>query len=899
MPKAGSSGAGREALRRNQACRQCRKRKLKCDAQKPHCSTCVKQWTAQIAVPPPVGFSHPPDPRCQYDHNDALGLQPTNVDNIDDPKKRVDVLERQIAELQSKLNEAQQESAHGSNAGDGHDATSSEPQWPSNNMQPYQSAAMNQSSSNGSGSGAVIHTLSPPVYHDALNGHSVSQNQSTVLTSPPTTFLGQSHVASPPGAIQGLGSPFLKQSNGSSRAFPGNVDLDIKTELQGQTFDGAPFNGELDEVSYDLIFSGWNRDLPDPRLLHHLVMLYFSRDACASRILHRPSFLFAMTLPPTHPDFPHPALLHAICASASRWTLASMYSRDTRRGDRDKFAEFHANKTRMYIDQTIASGQNIFSVLLGGIVIGWWFYHEGRWVDVWRYSGFLTRVSIPLGLNHPGTTPSMGNGSPYLSPPNNATDLEQRRRAWWLCVAFDRISSVGGWPHSVDERDIGTELPLRRTDFEADRSIPSNPQDFASEGLFIRHIPAYTDPFTLFIKACLLFGRVTDYNTRTILKASRASASSRSNRDTHSASFSSQNNNVNGSSDVQYGVYKGDPRLAANFRSLDRLVAVDFLANLPVGMKSCLGVQQSATSMHQPGRGYDAMPSLDIDGAALDTDLYLVHLLPHAATITLHNTHMNFADPSCPSVGRCLDASKAILNAYLLISSTSFDVKRLHPSVVICWYLAAVVLIQLCKRLIQIGDTAGEAAVWGEINMLRLAMLEYGTASPIGIRQEKLLQGLLAPIIQLTSQMQPLSVGVPLYPFSRNTLFDPTFQPPSVEIEDITEGNNNSESHSGALAGRTGERLRAATISVQVSSPSRSPDGQLNTSMLPGSGSGMGDDFSDALGMGSSHGYGTDMISAQGIWKATDYDPMLVMGGPVGNGNGSSHTTNIFEELGL
>lgn len=73
-------------------------------------------------------------------------------------------------------------------------------------------------------------------------------------------------------------------------------------------------------------------------------------------------------------------------------------------------------------------------------------------------------------LNHPGTTPGIANGSPYLSPPNNATDLEQRRRAWWLCVALDRIVSVGGWPHSVDEKDIGTELPLRRTDFEADVS---------------------------------------------------------------------------------------------------------------------------------------------------------------------------------------------------------------------------------------------------------------------------------------------------------------------------------------------------------------------------------------------------------------------------------------------
>lgn len=37
----------------------------------------------------------------------------------------------------------------------------------------------------------------------------------------------------------------------------------------------------------------------------------------------------------------------------------------------------------------------------------------------------------------------------------------------------------------------------------------------------------------------------------------------------------------------------------------------------------------------------------------------------------------------------------------------------------ICWYLAAVVQVQLCKRLIEIGDRASEANVWGEINLLR------------------------------------------------------------------------------------------------------------------------------------------------------------------------------------
>lgn len=39
------------------------------------------------------------------------------------------------------------------------------------------------------------------------------------------------------------------------------------------------------------------------------------------------------------------------------------------------------------------------------------------------------------------------------------------------------------------------------------------------------------------------------------------------------------------------------------------------------------------------------------------------------------------------------------------------------------------------------------------------------------VRQEKLLQGLMTEIIRMTSQMQPLEVGFPLYPFSHSGLF--------------------------------------------------------------------------------------------------------------------------------
>ena len=153
---------------------------------------------------------------------------------------------------------------------------------------------------------------------------------------------------------------------------------------------------------------------------------------------------------------------------------------------RDSFAEYHASKTRQYIDKTMASGEDIFAVMQACIILSWYFYLEGRWVEVWIFAAFQTRVAVPLRLNYPGTFCTHSNNSPgaYLAPPKDFRDLESRRRTWWMTIresswrisssfslnsssaVFDRIASVGGWLHAIDERDLGTEFPLRSQDFE-------------------------------------------------------------------------------------------------------------------------------------------------------------------------------------------------------------------------------------------------------------------------------------------------------------------------------------------------------------------------------------------------------------------------------------------------
>ena len=123
----------------------------------------------------------------------------------------------------------------------------------------------------------------------------------------------------------------------------------------------------------------------------------------------------------------------------------------------------------------MATGEDIFPVVQACILLSWYFYQEGRWVEIWIFAGFQTRVAVPLRLNYPGTFSTHSSGSPsgYLPPPKDFRDLETRRRTWWMSVIFDRIVSVGGWIHAIDEQDIGTELPLRGEDFNSE--VPTIP----------------------------------------------------------------------------------------------------------------------------------------------------------------------------------------------------------------------------------------------------------------------------------------------------------------------------------------------------------------------------------------------------------------------------------------
>jgi hypothetical protein len=115
------------------------------------------------------------------------------------------------------------------------------------------------------------------------------------------------------------------------------------------------------------------------------------------------------------------------------------------------------------------------------------------------------------------------------------------------------------------------------------QAIADNPQSLFTPDVFTTHPEEYTDSLLLLIKAMMLFGKVTDFGVRTNLRAS--------------APLSRIQN----------------PFATPGFEELDRLVAAEFIASLPPRFRNGLSELESMYG-----------------GGGLDTDLYLVHLIPHA-----------------------------------------------------------------------------------------------------------------------------------------------------------------------------------------------------------------------------------------------------------------------------
>ncbi|KAG8810678.1 hypothetical protein FRC17_002836, partial [Serendipita sp. 399] len=114
------------------------------------------------------------------------------------------------------------------------------------------------------------------------------------------------------------------------------------------------------------------------------------------------------------------------------------------------------------------------------------------------------------------------------------------------------------------------------------------------------------------------------------------------------------------------------------------------------------------------------------------------------ATILLHDPHADPSAPSCRSADKLLTAARAILDLVYILRATSFDITHLDPVASFAWFLAARVFVRLLRARLDGRRIAEAIALRKELEVIRLALKKLGERVPLGFRQSKMLDDLLA-----------------------------------------------------------------------------------------------------------------------------------------------------------
>lgn len=99
----------------------------------------------------------------------------------------------------------------------------------------------------------------------------------------------------------------------------------------------------LEDPLLNVLYPGWPADLPTPTLTFRLVEIYFSRPGIHTGMINQSKFRTRLTLPPTHPNFPHSSLIHVICAIAATTVPETLFASESR------YWQHHASPSEYHV----------------------------------------------------------------------------------------------------------------------------------------------------------------------------------------------------------------------------------------------------------------------------------------------------------------------------------------------------------------------------------------------------------------------------------------------------------------------------------------------------------------------------------------------------------------------
>ncbi|KAF2747259.1 hypothetical protein M011DRAFT_467781 [Sporormia fimetaria CBS 119925] len=380
--------------------------------------------------------------------------------------------------------------------------------------------------------------------------------------------------------------------------------------------------------SWEMIGLGLDEPLPPQEAVDELYQIYFSKIHPSIPVIHKPRFLAAMNLAP-HMRPP-------VCLRYSMWALAASVT-DKYEGLQEHFYE----RARKYaqMDEMRGHGEATITVAhcQAWIILCTFEFKQMYFPRAWLSAGRAVRLAQMMQLHR---MDGVGlDVKQCLAPCKDWTEREERRRTFWMAFCVDRFASIGtGWPMTIDEQDIMTNLPASEEAYEKSRPMPtvSLAQAMSPNGA------TKIEPFAGVVLAAALFGR-------NLLHLHRP-----------------------GEDDVEQDLNGG---FWIRHRAIEGIL-LNTALSLPDALRLPEGVQN---------------PNVVFMNMALHTSAICLH----QAAIFKADKHRLPLTVSNESKVRCVTAAAEIATVMRLISH--MDLSTMNPYISFCIYVAARVFVQYLR----------------------------------------------------------------------------------------------------------------------------------------------------------------------------------------------------------
>ncbi|TVY75878.1 Citrinin biosynthesis transcriptional activator ctnR [Lachnellula suecica] len=247
-----------------------------------------------------------------------------------------------------------------------------------------------------------------------------------------------------------------------------------------------------DPFSHELIGLGLQEPLPPQDVIDDLYTIYFEKFHSFIPMMHKLRFFASLDRAP-HMR-PPTCLLYAMWLTAA--SLSEKYA---------SYEDLFYERTRRYLQAAEMHGHgeqfvSIYHAQTWGLT-AWYEAKKTFFSRSWMSTGRMARLVQMLGLHRLD-----GEGQDVkmiLPPPRDWIEREERRRTFWAAFYGDRWASSGtGWPMSINEKEIMTNLPAPEESFERGIEHPtvSLDQALAGEGA------SKWSPYAGVILSAALFG---------------------------------------------------------------------------------------------------------------------------------------------------------------------------------------------------------------------------------------------------------------------------------------------------------------------------------------------------------------------------------------------------------